>query len=278
MKSHTSKWKQNQFAELKKLVSKYPSIAIADLSGFPANLFAEIRKKLQGKAIVKVSKTRVIQKVIETDKEKSILKDQAQKSIAIIFTEMNPFELFNFVKKNRGKIRAKAGAIAPEDIVIPAMDTGLPPGPALSDLKAAGLNVRIQGATIHIMEDKTVVKAGEQINKAVAGTLSKLGIKPIKVGLNIVSVFENKLIYKKEVLDIDNEKISCDFKKAYLDSLALAIATQYFTKESLKIMLKKAVIEALCIESKLNLAAPALALETKNGEKTTAQPEATAEK
>jgi len=256
MKSHTLKWKQAQLAELKKLVAKYPSIAIADISGFPANLFAEIRKKLQGKAVVKVSKTRVIQKALETDKAKGILKGEAQKSIAIIFTEMNPFELFAFVKKNRGKIGAKAGSIAQDDILIPAMDTGLPPGPALSDLKAAGLNVRIQGATIHVMDGKIVVKAGEQVNKAVAGTLSKLGIKPVKVGLNITHVFENGLLYRKEVLDIDTEKMFNDFRKAYLDSLALAIATQYFTKESVEIMLKKATIEALSVESKLKAAAP----------------------
>ncbi len=86
MKRHTSKWKHAQLAELKKLVEKYPVIAIADISAFPANLFAEIRKKLQGKAVVKVSKTRVIQKALDKDKEKGVLKDSAQKSSAIIFT------------------------------------------------------------------------------------------------------------------------------------------------------------------------------------------------
>ncbi len=253
MKRHTSKWKQAQLAELKKLVAKYPVIAIADIESFPANLFAEIRKKLQGKAVVKVSKVRVIQKALETDKDKTVLKDAAQRSIAIIFTEMNPFELFAFLKRNKGKVSAKAGAIAQENIVIPAMDTGLPPGPALSDLKAAGLNVRIQGATIHVMDNKIVVKAGEQINKAVAGTLSKLGIKPLKVGLNIAAAFEKGLVYKANVLEMDTDKIFNDFRQAYLDSLALAIATQYFTKETVEIMLKKATIEALCVESKLAL-------------------------
>lgn len=256
MKRHTSKWKQGQLAELKKLVAKYPVIAVADINSFPANLFAEIRKKLQGKAVVKVSKVRLVQMALETQKEKSVLKEFAQKSVAVIFTEMNPFELYGFVKKNRGKIGAKAGAIAQDNIVIPAMDTGLPPGPALSDLKAAGLNVRIQGATIHVMDDKVVVKAGEAVNKAVSGTLSKLGIKPIKAGLNIVAAFEKGLVYKKDSMDIDTEKLFNDFRQAYLGSLAVAIATQHFTKETVEILLKKAAVEALCVQSKIKPDAP----------------------
>jgi large subunit ribosomal protein L10 len=256
MKSHTSKWKKTQLAELSELVKKFPSIAVADINSFPANLFAEIRKKLQGKAVVKVSKVRLVQKALQGDKAKAVLNDFVHDSVAVLFTEMDPFELFSFVKKNRGKIGAKAGAIAPENIVIPAMDTGLPPGPALSDLKAAGLNVRIQGATIHIMEDKVVAKAGEQVSKAVAGTLSKLGIKPLKVGLNIVAVFDKNLVYKKDVLDIDTEKIFNDFRKAYLDSLALAVSVGYFTKESVEIMLKKAAIEAIVLDAKIKEAAP----------------------
>jgi large subunit ribosomal protein L10 len=257
MKRHTSKWKQSQLSEIKKLVAKYPVVAIADTVSFPANLFAEIRKKLQGKAVVAFSKSRLIKKALTEDKEKSVLKDFAVKNSTIVFTELNPFELFGFVKKNKGKVSAKAGAVASEDIVVPAMDTGLPPGPALSDLKAAGLNVRVQGATIHVMEDKVVVKKGEAVSKAAAGTLSKLGIRPIKVGLNIVAAFEKGLIYKPDVLDIDTDKIFSDFQKAYRDSLALAVATEYFTKDSTEIMIKKAAIEALSVQSKLKLDAPA---------------------
>src|SRR3989344_1526594 len=135
MTSHTRKWKEAQFAELKDLVSKYTIIAVADIRMFPAALFQQIRKKLHGKAVVKVSKTKVIKKALAESGNSSLLKDYAQANCAIIFTNMNPFELFGFLKKNKGKVLAKVGAIAEEDISIPAGDTGLPPGPALSDLK-----------------------------------------------------------------------------------------------------------------------------------------------
>ena len=85
--------------------------------------------------------------------------EKASKSVAVIFTEMTPFRLYAFLKKNKGKAAAKEGQLAPNDIIVPAGDTGLPPGPALSDLKGAGLQVKIQGPTIEITEDKVVAKA-----------------------------------------------------------------------------------------------------------------------
>src|SRR3989344_3869778 len=192
MKRHTSVWKKEQFTEVQKLAEKYPVVAIASLKGFPANLFSQVRKKLANKAVVKVSKVRVIKKAIESSKiGKSKLQDKAEESIAIIATSMNPFDLYAYLKKNKGSTPAKIGQIADADIMVPAMDTGLPPGPALSELKAAGLQARITGATIVIAEDKVVTKKGEPVTKAVADVLNKLNIKPFKVGLNLLAVYEN---------------------------------------------------------------------------------------
>ena len=46
----------------------------------------------------------------------------------------------------------------------------MPAGPALSELKAAGLNVRIQAGKIAIAKDQVVVKKGEVIKDMVPKT------------------------------------------------------------------------------------------------------------
>lgn len=230
MKRHTRNWKETHANELRKLFDSYEIIGIADLSGFPAGLFQAMRKKLHGKAVIKVVKTKVAKKALgESRLSGKGLENKLEGSLAIIFTKMNPFELFAFLKKNKGSIAAKEGQIAPFDIVVPAGDTGLPPGPALSDLKAAGLNARIQGSTIVIPNDTVVTKKGQAITKPVAGTLSKLDIKPMKVGLNLVCVLEKEEIYSAETLDIDTEKMFRDFGLAYMQAIELAIEAQYFT-------------------------------------------------
>ncbi len=248
MKTHTLKWKKQQFAELKDLVEEYPVIAVADLNQLPANLFAQLRKKLYPNAIVKVSKARVIQKAINASKLKgSGIADNVTGNVGVIFSRLNPFELYGFIKKNKGSAFAKEGQLAPEDIIVPAGDTGLPPGPALSDLKAAGLNVRPMGATIHVVDDKVVTKKGEPVNKAVASTLSKLNIKPIRIGMKVKSALENGFIYKGEVLDIDTDKVFGDFVTAHAQAFNLAFSISYLSAQTTPLLLQKAARDAMSV-------------------------------
>lgn len=254
MTSHTLKWKEKQLQELKLLADKHPVIAVASLSMFPANLFQEIRKKLHDKADIRVSKTRVIKKAFEQTKLKdSPLLDKIEGSIGIIFTDMNPFELYGFLKKNKGDAPAKTGTIAPNDIVVTAGDTGLPPGPALSDLKAAGLNVKVAGPTIEVTEDKVVTKKGEPVSEAVAGTLAKLDIKPIKIGMNLSAVLEKGELFLPEVLDIDTEEVYSNFQRAYQNSFNLAFNISYITEDTLPLLISKAFRESkgLALEAEI---------------------------
>lgn len=248
MKIHTSAWKKKQLDELRILLEKYPVIAIGSLERFPASLFQVLRKKLAGKAIVKVSKVRVVKKALLESKIKADgLEKFVDKSIAVIFTEMNPFELYAFIKRNKGNVFAKPGLIAVEDIVVPKGDTGLPPGPALSDLKAAGLNPRLQGATILIPNDVVVVKKGEAVSKVVSSTLSKLNIKPVKVGLSLTAVYENGQIFEPSVLDIDSEKVFEKFVTAQRNAFNLAVNSAYATKETIPVLIGKAFNESKAV-------------------------------
>ncbi|MBU0661887.1 50S ribosomal protein L10, partial [Candidatus Micrarchaeota archaeon] len=247
MTGHTRPWKEAQLKELKDLSEKYNVIAVADLAMFPASLFQDVRKRLQGRAIVKVSKTRLIQRAFAETAGKEILKDYANKSCGIIFTEMNPFEIYAFLKKHKGNMSAKEGMIAENDITIPAGDTGLPPGPALSDLKAVGLQIQVQGATIHITKDKVVVKAGEVVSPVVAATLQKLDIKPVKIGLNLIAALENGQVFKPDVLNIDNDEVYANFKNAYTSALNLAFFARYPTAETTPMLIAKAFREAKAV-------------------------------
>lgn len=246
MTFHAIEWKKSQVEELKQLFDKYPVVGVAELKNFSANLFADIRKLLADKAVVKVSKTRIFQKALEQSKLKnSGLKDFTNDSIAVVFTEINAFELFSLIKKNKGDAPAKVGMISPVDIIIPAGDTGLPPGPALSDLKAAGLKVKLAGASIEISEDKVVCKKGEQVSEAVASVLSKLNIKPIKVKLNLTAVYENGELFKAEVLDFDEEQVFNNFVSARQNSFNLALNIAYTTSETIPLLLTKAVYDSM---------------------------------
>jgi len=239
MTSHTRPWKEKELSEIKGLLGKYSVVGVADIENFPASLFQDIRKNLNGKVKFRVSKARVAKRAFGGTKQE-VLFEHSPDSVALMFTNMNPFELYGMLKKNRGSVSAKPNAIAPEDIVIPAGDTGLPPGPALSDLKQAGLPVKIDGATIFITKNTVVAKAGEPIKLAVASTLGKLDIKPIRVGLAMKAAYEDGTVFLSDVLDIDTEAMFGKFASAYRNSLGLAVEIAYPTKESMPALIAKA--------------------------------------
>ncbi len=254
MTSNAIDWKKSQVEELKQLFDKYPIVGVAELKNFSANLFADVRKLLADKAVVKVSKTRIFQKALEQSKLKdSGLKDFTKDSIAVVFTELNAFELYSLIKKNKGNSPAKTGMISPIDIIVPAGDTGLPPGPALSDLKAAGLKVKLAGASIEVSEDTVVCKKGEKVSEAVASVLSKLNIKPIKVKLNLTAVYEKGELFKAEVLDFDEEEVFNNFVSARQNAFNLALNLSYTNSETIPLLLTKAVFDSMNLALEANI-------------------------
>ncbi|MEK6902795.1 MAG: 50S ribosomal protein L10 [archaeon] len=244
MTKHTKKWKHAEVTRLETLAKEYPVIGVADLSELPANLHGQLKVKLHGKAVLTVSKRKIIQRAFKNAGVDAKLTDGMKGSTGVLFSKVNPFELFALIKQSSGKVSAKVGQLAPEDIIIPAGDTGLPPGPALSDLKGAGLNVRVQGATIAIMEDKIVAHKGEAITAPVVAVMGKFGIKPIKLRLNVRSVVEGSEIYQAAVLDIDTDEVFANFVKAEQQSFNLAVNAIILNEKSTPVIMTKAFREA----------------------------------
>jgi len=262
MTSHNRKWKEAKKDVVSKLAKEYPYIAIATLDQLPANILSILRKKLQGSAVIIVAKTRVLQKALAESKvDTTALNPFVSKSIAIIFSKKNPFELYSFVKKNKGSAAAKENDLADSDLLVQAGDTGLPPGPALSTLKAAGLKVKVAGATIAISEDKVVAKKGEKISKEVAEVLGKLNIKPMKIGMKILAVLDKdgKEFFTGAALDVDEEELFEKFVLAYQQMLNLAVNSEYFNDKSAEVLIMKAAMEGKAIKAAVDAASPASA-------------------
>jgi large subunit ribosomal protein L10 len=245
MKRHLKSWKKNELNKLKEFVEAYDVLAVADLNLCPANLLQNLRKKLKGKAEIKISKLRIVKKALsESKKNLKQLLDNCPNQVALIGTNLNAFELYSLIKKNKVKLSAAPGMIAPNDIIIPAGDTGLPLGPALGELKSFGLKAKIVGNSITIEEDKLIVKKSEIISEKIAGLLSKLNIKPINAMLSVKAVMEGNQFYLGSVLDFDSEQIFNEFSNAFRNALNLSYNIVYPTKQNIELLLQKAFREA----------------------------------
>lgn len=233
--------------EAKSLLRKYKVVAIADLEKVRAAQLQEIRKKLKGLAYIKVFKNSVMKIAVSECPERENIKElipHLQGSNIFLFTDMNPFKLKIFLDKNKVRSFAKAGDIAPEDIVVPAGNTGMPPGPIISQLNAVGLPTRIESGSVWISKETVVARKGEVIDLNLAAVLSKLGIKAVELGLNLKAAYDDGLILSKEDLEIDLDKIRADFEEAYRSAFTLSVEAAFPTRENISTLIQLAYLDA----------------------------------
>ncbi len=241
-------WKKDKLEEIKSLMKEYPMVGIVDYYKIPSKQLHEIKKKLRGRARTLLANKKIIELAIKEqlkNNENLVNLLNEAKVPALLFTKENPFKLFKFISNNKSETLAVAGDIAPKDIIIPAGDTGLPPGPAIGDLKAVGLNAAIQGPSIHIKEDKVVAKKGDEISEALAGVLSKLNIKPMEIGLNVKGIYENGIVFNADTLDINEQEYYDNILYGASRAFNLAYNANYLNELTVPMKLSEAFIKAI---------------------------------
>jgi large subunit ribosomal protein L10 len=175
--------------------------------------------------------------------------------VALILTDMDPFKLSNILAKNKTRTAAKPESVSPVEIMVPAGNTGFPPGPVISELGEVGLPTRVESGTIWITKDTVVAKPGDFISKKLALVLKRIGIEPIEVGLSLFAAYDNGLILTEDVLAADPETYVKRIQEAYIQALNLAIYAGIPTPETIAMLLRKAYAEAsnIAIKAKLDI-------------------------
>ncbi|WP_423792195.1 50S ribosomal protein L10 [Methanocaldococcus indicus] len=253
VKAHVAPWKFEEVKTLKGLIKSKPVVALVDMMDVPAPQLQEIRDKIRDKVKLRMSRNTLIERALKEAAQElnnpklAELANYIERGAAILVTDMNPFKLYKMLEENKSPAPVKAGQIAPCDIKVEKGSTGIPPGPFLSELKRVGIPAAIEKGKIAIKEDKVVVKKGEVVSQEVANVLNKLGIKPIKVGLDILAVYEDGIIYTPDTLKVDEEKLYNDIQLAYQQAMNLAFNIAYPAKEVLPLLLQKAFINAKAV-------------------------------
>ena len=251
---HVADWKKEKVAELEELTNANEIIGIVNLADIPARQLQTMRKSLGDKAILKMSRKNFIKIALaNSNKEVEGLADYLEGQPAMVFTEMNPFKLFKILEDSKTEAPAKAGAIAPADIVVPEGDTSFPPGPILGELQQAGIPAKIDKGSIVVTEDATVVKEGEPVPKNVADILTKLEIYPMEVGMDLLAVCEGDTIYTADVLKIDEEETLQTIATAYQNAINLSVNAGIVNSESAPILIQKAANEAMNLAVNANI-------------------------
>ena len=256
MKAHVSEKKKKELILIKGLIEEYPVTGIMDMTNLPSVQLQKLRAKLRDILLVRLTKKRLIKIALEQLKEKKKNIEKLEDTFAdcvpaLIFTKESPFKLSKLLNQNKSSAPAKAGQIAPKEIIIPAGPTKFTPGPVIGELGQLGIKTSVEGGKIAITEDLPLVKQGEVISDKAADLLLKLGIEPMEIGLNLVSLHEKGVIYGRDVLTIDEEKYLNDIRLASNEAFTLAINCGYLTKETTPLVIKKAYLQSKTLAKKI---------------------------
>ena len=246
--AHVAEWKKDEVNELKGLIAESEVVGIVNLLNIPARQLQEMRRSLKGKATLRLAKINLMNLALEDcNAEKADivgLSDFMEGQPALICTDMNPFKLYKILEDSKTAAPAKAGSVASDDIVVPAGDTGFPPGPFLGELQQIGVNAKIDTGKIVVQKDTVVVEAGEEVPKAVAAALTRMDIKPMEVGMDLKAVYEDGAIFKADVLAIDEEQTIADVQNAFTKAFNLSVFTAFPTDKTISAIIGSAHTKA----------------------------------
>ena len=249
--------KISEVEELTQLLKQYKAVGIAGLQKVRAAQLQEFKRNLADKVYMRVIKNTLMKLAIENCKERRELKkltDYLTGSNVFLFTDLNPFKLALILEKGKVKTTAKSGDIAAFDVVVPAGNTGQPPGPIISQLNAVGLPTRIEAGSVWVSKDTLVARKGDVISERLASVLSKLGIKPVEAGLVMRVAYDDGLIIPQEQLRIDIEETKQSIERARADAFVLSLSIAYPVPENIVVLLHRAHREAYTLS--VNAAIP----------------------
>ncbi len=237
--------------ELKERMLSSRVVGLANITGIPAPQMQSIRAKLRGKAEMRVVKNRLLLRALEAAaaERKGIegLEDYVEGQVVLVLTESNPFRLFRELEATKTKAPAKGGEIAPGDIVVNEGSTPFKPGPVVGDLQKAGIPAAIERGKVVIKKDKVVVEEGKPIPRDVAKALTRLEIFPLTVGLDLRGVMEERTLFTRDVLSVDEDALRRDLVTAIQSGHGLALSLAYPTKTLLPTLLAEAHRTALAL-------------------------------
>ena len=253
-------WKREEVDELAAFLGRYDSVGIVDVTGIPSRQLQNMRRELHGTAELRISRNTLIERALaEADEGLEDLVEHVSGQVGLIGTNDNPFGLYQQLEASKTPAPINAGEVAPNDIVIPEGDTGVDPGPFVGDLQQVGANARIEGGSIKVVEDSTVLDAGEEVSADLANVLGELGIEPKEVGLDLRSVFSEGVLFAPEELDIDVEEYRADVESAAAAARNLSVDAKYPTARTAPSLLATAAGDAKALGVSAAVEGPDLA-------------------
>jgi len=251
--------KAGYFDKLKGLLEEYSSIFIVSVDNVSSQQMHEIRQSLRGEAVVLMGKNTMVRRALKTfivdTPEYERLLPFVKGNIGFVFTNSDLKEIRDKILANKVAAPARAGALAPVDVWVPAGNTGMEPGKT-SFFQALGVPTKIARGTIEITTDLKLVEADTKVGPSEATLLNMLNISPFTYGMSITQVYDQGNTFPSSVLDIGEEQLLKAFSSAITTIACVSLALNFPTLPSVIHSVVNAYKKALAVAIETEISWP----------------------
>jgi len=230
VKEDRSTWKAKYTMRLTQYLDEYPKVFVVGADNVGSRQMQKIRLSLRGHAVIMMGKNTMMRKTIRGQVSKNAnlekLLPHVYENVGFVFTKEDLSSIREKLLENKVAAPARAGAIAPVDVTIPAQVTGLGPEKT-SFFQALQIPTKITRGTIEIINDVHLIKVGDKVGASEAALLNMLNISPFSYGLIIRQVYDSGSCFQPSILDIKPADLRAKFSQGIQHLAAFSLGINY---------------------------------------------------
>jgi len=228
-------WKSNYFLKLVQLLDEFPKCFIVGVDNVGSKQMQQIRMSLRKHAVLLMGKNTMIRKAIRGHTENNPALEKIlphiRGNVGFVFTKEDLTDVRDKIMDNKVKAPARAGAIAPCDVILEPQNTGLGPEKT-SFFQALQIPTKISKGTIEILNEIHLIKKEDKVGASEATLLNMLNVSPFTYGLKIRQVYDSGTIFAPEILDITSEDLRAKFMEGVMNVASVSLEIGYPTVAS----------------------------------------------
>lgn len=247
-----SERKQQYFAQLTEYLNSYKTCIVVNADNVGSNQLQKVRILLRNspKGAILMGKNTMARNCIrvamaENPKLEKLL-PLVVGNIGFVFTNDDAKAVRDIVLSCKVPAAAKAGALSPVDVFVPAGPTGMDPS-MTGFFQALNIATKIVKGAIEIINEVRLLKPGDKVGNSEVALLNKLNIRPFSYGLKIVQVYEDGATYDSSVLDLTADALLGKFFNGVGKVAAVSLAIQYPTAASVPHLLSSGYMKLLSL-------------------------------
>jgi len=212
------------------LLESYPRAVLVTVDNIGSHHMQRIRISLRGRAVILMGKNTLMRKAIKNNlaehPEWEAMLPCIRGNVGFVFTKENLGGLREKLLESRVPAQAKAGIVAPQDVVIPKQVTTLEPTKT-TFFAALDIATKITRGCVEILQDVNLCQEGSKVGSYEAALMQMLDIKPFTYGLKLTHVYDEGSVYSARLLSITSADLFRSFAAGVSNIAALSLGLNY---------------------------------------------------